>query len=1395
MPCNHARGLGSATLAWIVVALPLVLAASCGSDSDEGAKPSPDASESGVAGGAGSDAQADASIPPDSGPPDASEDHAAPDAAEAGDAESDGNDAGTLCIPDPTDPDLGCGSATCQPCDIPGATATCVSGACALDFCNPGYSDCNGDPSDGCEVEIASSTSNCGSCGNACVVPNAVPSCVSGKCEIGACSTTWFVDCNLDPADGCEIDVSADPNNCGSCSNTCTLVGGAPICNGGTCGVSQCEKDKGDCDGNPANGCEANLDGDPANCGFCGNLCALPNAVAGCAGGSCQVASCNPGFDDCDGVIGNGCEANLSGSAASCGACGTVCSNAHGSTSCVTGACQPSCSAGYADCDGDPNNGCELSVAANVDNCGACGAKCLNPNGQTACSAGVCKPTCSPGFASCDANPANGCETPTGSDPTNCGGCGVVCGGANGVPGCSGGGCTITCNSGFGNCDKKLGNGCETALVSLTNCGACGTACTRANASATCATGSCQIASCNPGFANCDGQDANGCEVNTSSSAGNCGGCGQACSSAGGVPSCSGSTCSISCNSGFGNCDGLVSNGCEANLGTNSSHCGACGTACTNPNGTTSCSGGACVPACSAGFGNCNGNPNDGCETNTKTSTSHCGSCGNVCSCPSGTANCVNGICGCTSCNAGTGDCDGNAANGCETNVTSNVSHCGGCGNVCSSVNGTPSCSAGTCSIACNAGFGNCDNSAANGCETALNTLTSCGACGASCSRPNATATCATGSCMVSSCNAGFGNCDGNHSNGCETNLSTTVANCGSCGNACSSANGTAACSAGQCTITCNAGFGNCDGDASNGCETALNTTANCGSCGSSCSFANGVAACSAGSCVMTGCASGWGDCDNQTSNGCETSLTTLSNCGTCGNACTNPHGSTTCSGGSCSPSCSAGWGNCDSNPNNGCETSLTTLSNCGACGQTCALANATASCGSGSCQVASCNTGFQNCDNQAANGCEVNTQTSVTNCGSCGTVCSSANGTRSCALGACAIACNSGWGNCDGNAQTNGCETNLNTSANNCGVCGKICSPGQTCVNGVCLGSTCGNGTIEPGEHCDDGNTKNLDGCDASCKYEVVQRVTSLQVRTGTSPAYCSPTTNRFGQALSSSAANSFNSNLQGQINAGELNTLMQLLFLDDLSGQNDPTLQVGVVNGALDPKRGGWVPPGAIDWWFLADTIDLDSAGLPLQRMTPASITNRLLAGGPSLILLNYGGSPLKMRGAAIRATIGTATNVPAPPPSSLAAGLTVFQTMAANTSGQGLCGNITVGSLAAIPAPQDLTTSGADSTTRCRSSCSNSREYTYCGLGNPVGPGCNSLLDVIVSGCRTTILCVTAISRQQPDVGVGGNPPNVLTANSSTGKVTVTQPDDAYSSYFYLATQRAHLTNNLP
>ncbi len=68
---------------------------------------------------------------------------------------------------------------------------------------------------------------------------------------------------------------------------------------------------------------------------------------------------------------------------------------------------------------------------------------------------------------------------------------------------------------------------------------------------------------------------------------------------------------------------------------------------------------------------------------NTITDVNHCGGCGVVCSVPSGTAACVSGACAVASCLGTTADCDGNVANGCETNTNTDNDNCNRCGRVC----------------------------------------------------------------------------------------------------------------------------------------------------------------------------------------------------------------------------------------------------------------------------------------------------------------------------------------------------------------------------------------------------------------------------------------------------------------------------------------------------------------------------------------------------------------------------------------------------------------------------------------------------------------------------------------------------------------------------------------
>jgi hypothetical protein len=177
-------------------------------------------------------------------------------------------------------------------------------------------------------------------------------------------------------------------------------------------------------------------------------------------------------------------------------------------------------------------------------------------------------------------------------------------------------------------------------------------------------------------------------------------------------------------------------------------------------------------------------------------------------------------------------------------------------------------------------------------------------------------------------------------------------------------------------------------------------------------------------------------------------------NCGSCGFMCPDePNAPAACVSGLCDLVCNAGYADCDNNDATGCEVSiLTDPSNCSGCNLVCPpRANASSTCSGGNCTL-NCNVGYSNCDNNPVTGCEVHTTNDVQNCGACGLVCPNrANATSVCANSQCTFVCNSGYQNCDGNA-TNGCEIHLTNDNQNCGNCGHVCSGGQSCVNSACV-------------------------------------------------------------------------------------------------------------------------------------------------------------------------------------------------------------------------------------------------------------------------------------------------------------------------------------------------------
>jgi hypothetical protein len=272
---------------------------------------------------------------------------------------------------------LGCGSNTPVACTLDCAPGYhCQDGACVSDG-----------PPDLAMGDLAQSPLGCtsdGQCpiGTYCKI--ATRACTLGCQDDARCGGGTMKCCG-----GRCLDASADPSNCGQCGKSCSAPNAQASCVGGQCAAGACLPGFGDCDGNKANGCETDTRIDPASCGGCGTACTFPNGVGACADG-CYLAACNPGFDDCNGNATDGCETSVLADANNCGGCGKACSALpNAQIACASGNCGLGpCNQGFANCDGNPANGCEANLATDAKNCNQCGNVC--PIGAPYCSRGVC---------------------------------------------------------------------------------------------------------------------------------------------------------------------------------------------------------------------------------------------------------------------------------------------------------------------------------------------------------------------------------------------------------------------------------------------------------------------------------------------------------------------------------------------------------------------------------------------------------------------------------------------------------------------------------------------------------------------------------------------------------------------------------------------------------------------------------------------------------------------------------------------------------------------------------------------------------------------------------------------------------------------------------------------
>ncbi len=299
---------------------------------------------------------------------------------------------------------------------------------CDSGNCVPGESicDCNEDAdcSDQQDDDLCNGTLHCveKKCG---VDPETIIQCDAAQdsaCQQNTCR----------PATGlCELDNINEDGNCDD-ANPCT--------NADTCQAGQCLGQSSDqC---PADGATECRQGQIRSCLADDQGCLDWGAYLACPTGVCVDANtcencpvaCTAGEKECVGTGLKTCELQNNG-------CydwsnPIACSfGANSYPSCVNDACTVACNDGYADCDLDPDTGCEIRTDTDLGNCGACAHACGLEGGSATCQTGVCAISCDSNRADCNGQNADGCEIWLEYEGKNCGYCGHDCLGGNCIDG------------------------------------------------------------------------------------------------------------------------------------------------------------------------------------------------------------------------------------------------------------------------------------------------------------------------------------------------------------------------------------------------------------------------------------------------------------------------------------------------------------------------------------------------------------------------------------------------------------------------------------------------------------------------------------------------------------------------------------------------------------------------------------------------------------------------------------------------------------------------------------------------------------------------------------------------------------------------------------------------
>ena len=946
--------------------------------------------------------------------------------------------------------------------------------------CKFGFENCNMDMTDGCEAELVRDNNNCskcdekcesglfcsgGQCGRECMDGETIcgDRCMLlGDLHIASCigesitCQSGYENCNGSIYDGCEVDITRSPDNCGGCAL-------------GETSEFQCQKDEFCSEGHCSKECGEGLQ-------LCIGVC-LP--IKSLNIDSCdevtKTLKCVSGYGNCNGSLLDGCETDFSGDIAHCGACSTASESHKCDTGknevCSDGRCEDNCPSGSEYCNGK----CLILGDVNIQSCDNNVIRCQED------------------FEDCDKKVGNGCETDLRSNSSHCGSCqdeGHQCDIESGER-CS----ERTCQMGCGGTTQACGEICIDFEVNhISGCDSNGLKCAE-------------------GYMDCNGIITDGCEINIKENGKHCGECNNKCDSG---KVCLGGRCETSCPGGQVACGGRCIdpktdlNYCGAEVDSETNACKTNGRVCESGN---VCTNGACQVSCLVGQVNCGGKCIDPMNDHD-----YCGATGTVSKCVSiGTPCtksqiCNNGVCENADCRPGYVAC----GNDC-INPLSDQNYCGANDN-CSLYDacvGGQQCDNGTCRCVVGSALF-CKTASGNQCIDSNTSNTNCGctetSTGQNCEAMSADGeqyACVYGECKLTKCSPGETEC----SSGCINVHANDRNNCGGCNISCSSmapSNAQAVgCDSGVCKFACISSdyFNTCLKDGGDSDECSLMTKIRCEvkgtntCCGENCETCGANESCSGGRCIESSCDSGKMYCDSDPESPCKDVSSDKNHCGRCDNNCGEQ---TDCHDGTCTCTDSAKY-NCGTDAEPLCVNLQDEPEHCGNCNTNCETTKPAnthvVACNNGQCEFECNDTHFhkggsgyaincvekntntccgdlcENCENLNTErdfySCDVSTGQCVNyGCGLgemlCGTSCTNVASTDV-HCGTCNHACPSnqkcnGSGTCvcrqDTDTLCNNECVNVQNNASHCGGCNTVCSnliPANAELDtNACLGGKC---------------------------------------------------------------------------------------------------------------------------------------------------------------------------------------------------------------------------------------------------------------------------------------------------------------------------------------------------